>query len=115
MATVDTAGFYFGQKARRVTLKNLSFSLGFLNILSGLFGGIPVCHGNNGLTTHYRFGARNGWAIAILGLIFLASVFVFGNGLKTLFHLVPFSLFGVLLFYVGFQHALLARRVGSWK
>ena len=115
VATVDTAGFYFGQKAKRVTLKNLSFSLGFLNILGGLFGGIPVCHGSNGVTAHYRFGARSGRATVILGLIFLASVFVFGNNIKTLFNLVPFSLFGVLLFYVAFQHALLARRVDNWK
>lgn len=115
VATVDAARFYFGPKAKRVTLRNLSFSLGFLNILSGLFGGIPICHGSNGLTAHYRFGARSGRATVILGLIFLSSVFLFGDGIKTLFNLVPFSLFGVLLFYVAFQHALLARRVVGWK
>lgn len=114
-ATVDAAEFYFGKRAKKVTLKHLSFDLGIINILSGLLGGAPVCHGSNGLTAHYRFGARSGQATIFLGLLLLLLVFIFRNGINTLFRLVPLALFGVLLFYVGFQHALLAKRSDGGK
>ncbi len=111
IATTDATNFYFGEKAKRVNYRNLCFSIGLINLFSGIFGGMPSCHGSGGVTAHYCFGARTGIATSITGLFFLLSVFLFRENLINLFNFFPFSLLGLLLFYVGYQHALLAKQV----
>lgn len=45
IATADAARGYFGAAASRVTAGRLAVSLGLGNVLAGLLGGMPVCHG----------------------------------------------------------------------
>lgn len=56
VATADTAQRYFGPQAERVQPKALLTTMGLSNLLAGLLGGMPVCHGSGGLTAHVRFG-----------------------------------------------------------
>ena len=107
IATGETAEQYFKERARRVTPCALSRTMGLTNILAGFFGGMPICHGSGGLTAHHRFGARTGGANLIIGSFFLAGAVFFTKSVLTLFFLLPLSLLGVLLFYVGVQHACL--------
>lgn len=106
-ATAETSRQYFGEDAKRVTIRSLAASLGAANLLAGLIGGMPVCHGSGGLTAHYRFGARGGGANLFIGGLFVALALLFGKSIPDFFGLLPLSILGVLLIYVGFEHARL--------
>ncbi len=113
-ATADTARAYFGERAARVTPRNLLTTIGVFQLIAALFGGIPVCHGAGGLTAHYRMGARTGLAPLLMGTLCLAlALFVDGNVLPLL-ALVPYPVLGALLAFVGVQHARLARDLRGW-
>jgi SulP family sulfate permease len=107
VATVDVARRYFGEGAKGVTPRALCSSLAIANIAGGLLGGMPVCHGAGGLTAHYRFGARTGWAPIFLGILLILLGLLFGQSAVNLLALVPLSILGVLLIYVGIEHAML--------
>ena len=107
VGTKDVALKYFGEKAKRVTSGSLSISMGVTNIVAGLSGGMPVCHGSGGLTAHYSFGARTGGACIIMGGLCLALSLIFGNRAIEVFRLIPLPILGIMLFYVGIRHGLL--------
>lgn len=115
VATKDVAGRYFGEKAIRVNERSLSFSMGISNVAAGFIGGIPVCHGSGGLTAHYSFGARTGGSVIIMGLLCLTAGLVFGKSADKFFALIPHSILGIMLFYVGVKHALLIRDLKDKK
>jgi len=108
-ATRQTARDYFGEEARRVTYRSLSFGMGAAGVVAGLTGGMPVCHGSGGLTAHYRLGARTGGAPVIMGVLCLAAAGAAALHWPLPLGLVPTSVFGGMLVYVGLHHALLAR------
>jgi len=107
VATKDVARKYFGKQAEKVTERSLSIGMGIANIFAGLTGGMPVCHGSSGLTAHYSFGARSGGACVIIGSLYLGLSLIFRNGVTEIFKLIPHSIIGIMLFYVGFKHASL--------
>jgi SulP family sulfate permease len=108
VATADVERAYFGERARRVTPNRLAGSISAANLLAGLSGGLPPCHGAGGVTAHYKLGARTLWATFSVGAVFLALALVAGSSLPILLTvLAPGALAGMLLF-VGIQHALLA-------
>ncbi len=113
-ATRDTARQYFPVEGQRVTPRRLLATMGLSNAVAALLGGIPGCHGSGRLTAHYRLGARTGGAPLLLGLTFLAVGVLGGPGLLPLLGVVPGAVLGVLLTYVGVQHALLARSLRGW-
>jgi MFS superfamily sulfate permease-like transporter len=107
LATVNVSRRYFGDKAGRVTVRRLVYMIGFGNILSGLLGGLPFCHGSGGITAHYNGGARSNLSNYFIGSILFISaliVSIFG-GVQVIF---PALLLSVLLMTVGFMHVALA-------
>ena len=111
VATAETSRQYFGEEARRVTVRSLAASLGIVNLFAGLIGGMPMCHGSGGLTAHYRFGARTGGANLFIGGLFVTLALLFGKFIPALCGLLPSSVLGVLLIYVGLEHARLVEDV----
>lgn len=111
VATAETSRQYFGDDARRVTLRRLAASLGIANLFAGLIGGMPMCHGSGGVTAHYRFGARTGGANLFIGGLFVALALLFGKSIAALFGLLPSPVLGILLLYVGIEHARLVRDI----
>ena len=108
VATADVERAYFGERARRLTPNRLAGSISAANLLAGLSGGLPSCHGAGGVTAHYKLGARTRWATFAAGALFLALAIGVGASLPALLTLLaPGALAGMLLF-VGIQHALLA-------
>ncbi len=106
-ATTDTARTYFGPRAMKVTPRALLTTMGIANLGAGLVGGMPVCHGSGGLTAHYRLGARTGGAGLMIGALLVAlALFLDGNVLPV-FALIPYSVLGVLVLFVGVEHWLL--------
>lgn len=110
-ATTDVAARYYGERARKVTPRHLAISLGLGNLLAGILGGMPMCHGSGGVTAHHAFGARTGRANLFIGLLFLLLALVFGKSVADLCRLLPAPVLGAMLLYVGFQHARLVRDV----
>jgi MFS superfamily sulfate permease-like transporter len=108
VATSDVAGRYFGDKAKRVTPYSLSIGFGIANILSGLIGSMPVCHGSSGVTAHYSLGARTGVAPIIIGSVCLVLGLTFGKEAINIIKLIPYPVLGIMLCYVGIKHGLLA-------
>ena len=63
---------------KHATPVKTALSVGFMNLLSCPFGGIPVCHGSGGLAAQYAFGARTGLSMVILGAAKLLAGLLFG-------------------------------------
>jgi xanthine/uracil permease len=64
---------------------------------------------------HVQFCARTGGALVILGIVLLATAFVFSGSVATLLRLFPPSILGVILFLTGAQLALGACDVSKDK
>jgi MFS superfamily sulfate permease-like transporter len=94
-----------------VSTKKISLSLGVMNIVSAFLGGIPVCHGAGGLAGHYRFGARTGGALVIIGSLLAALGILYGDAIVKIFSLLPLAILGVLLFFAGLELTLSIRDV----
>lgn len=106
-ATASLEKDYFGTRAKRVTPRRLAASLGIANLLSGFFGGMPLCHGSGGLTAHYELGARSRKANVFVGGLCLILAFVLGRSLLSIVSVVPSFVLASFLFYSGFRHAKL--------
>ncbi|RJQ47717.1 MAG: hypothetical protein C4534_00665 [Gaiellales bacterium] len=109
VATADVSHRYFGPAAGRVTPSSLCASLGIANVIGGLVGAMPMCHGSGGITAHYRFGARTGGATIAIGAMFLLLALALGSSAVAILGMIPLAVLGFLLFYIGLEHALLAR------
>jgi SulP family sulfate permease len=105
-AEADLTREYFGDRARRVTPRALSASMGLANVVVALLGGMPLCHGAGGVAAHYRFGARTAGANMIVGALFLITGLVLGKGTLALITLIPFSVLGALLVFAGAELCL---------
>ncbi|HEY6007442.1 MAG TPA: putative sulfate/molybdate transporter, partial [Geobacteraceae bacterium] len=109
VATADTARHYFGQRGAGVTPARLSLSLGITNIIAGLTGAAPLCHGAGGMTAHHRFGARTGAMGVMIGTCLVVAGVFFGRSAPDLFTLLPPSILGVMLVFIGIEHGMLLR------
>jgi MFS superfamily sulfate permease-like transporter len=111
VATADAEREYFGDRARRVTPDRLATSIGAANVVAGVAGGLPVCHGAGGVTAHYKLGARTWAATAMAGSLLILLGVVFGSSLPGLLQLVPPGALAGMLMFVAIQHGLLAARL----
>jgi SulP family sulfate permease len=111
VATADAAQSYFGPRAIGVTPARLSLSLGITNVIAGLIGAAPLCHGAGGMTAHYRFGARSGAMGVIIGTCFVLVGVLFGKSAPDLFVLLPPSILGIMLVFIGIEHGMLMQDV----
>ena len=109
IATADAARGYFGAAASRVTAGRLAVSLGLGNVLAGILGGMPVCHGAGGLTAHRSFGARTGRAPIFLGTILVVLALVAGQVTGGALAGFPVWILAALLGVAGVLHIQLLR------
>lgn len=106
IAQADLSKDYFGDNAEKMTYTALCFSMAVGNLLSFMFGGMPMCHGAGGLAAHYRFGAKTAGSNLIIGGIMAGLALVLGAGFLYVLFLIPMSILGVLLVFAGGQLAL---------
>ncbi|KAI0009931.1 hypothetical protein F4779DRAFT_627486 [Xylariaceae sp. FL0662B] len=83
----------------------LGVSVAAMNLLGCWFGAMPVCHGAGGLAAQYRFGARSGASIILLGLFKILLGVVFGETLLDLLTAFPKTLLGVMVVAAGLELA----------
>lgn len=110
VASENTAQILFGPQSRRMTTRALSLSIGVMNLLSGSILAAPMCHGSGGITAHYKFGARSQKSNYVIGSVCLLLA-LFGASAVGLLKLIPTTILGVFLIYVGIQHAGLLRDI----
>lgn len=113
VATEATGKLLYGMRAERLTLKSIPMSMGIANIVSGIAGGAPMCHGSGGLTAHCKFGAKTERSGYIIGAFLIVLALFFGKSALIIISAFPSGILGVLLVYVGIQHGLLIRDIWS--
>lgn len=88
---------------KKTTRKSVAISVGLMNIITCPFGGLPMCHGAGGLAGQYKFGARNGASILLLGIIKIMISLTLGNILIILLDIFPQCILGTLLLFSGYE------------
>ncbi len=96
---------------QRVTEQRLAPSTGVANLVLGPIGAMPMCHGAGGLMAQHRFGARTGFAPALLGVLLLVLGLGYATDATALLALVPMGAVGALLLLAGGDLALSRRLV----
>ncbi|KAI9892793.1 MAG: hypothetical protein M1814_001214 [Vezdaea aestivalis] len=91
----------------------LGVSVGVLNLIGCWFGAMPFCHGSGGLAAQYRFGARSGASIIILGLFKLMLGLIWGDSLLDLLGRFPKSLLGIMVIAAGLTLAMVGESLNS--
>lgn len=111
LGTQRAAQAYYGEAASRVTPRRLLTSLGLGNLIVGLVGGMPYCHGSGGVTAHYRGGSRSWLSNVVMGgsLLLLAGLLWAGGGGLPEY---PGAMQALLLGVIGLFHIQLTR--ASW-
>ncbi|MDY6790872.1 MAG: putative sulfate/molybdate transporter [Thermodesulfobacteriota bacterium] len=115
LSNTDLMHEYFGQRAHRATYRSIANSQGIADVISFIWGGIPMCHGAGGLAANYRFGARTAGANIMIGSIFVLLGILLGNNAIVILNLLPMSILGVLLVFAGAQLALMIRDLSEKK
>ncbi len=129
VAVSDVAQQYFGPRASRVRPMTVCISCGLGNAVSGLIGGMPMCHGSGGLTAHVRLGARTAVMNAGLGTAFVVLGLFFAPQVTVLLGLLPIWALAAFLAYAGLRHAwlvmdlkgaslvlaIVAGGIGAWR
>lgn len=96
---------------RPVSESRLALNMGVINLVSPLFGGMPLCHGAGGLAGQYYYGARTGGANIIEGLLEVAMGLLLAGSIAGLFAAFPVPIIGAMMFLVGIEMTKFARDV----
>jgi sulfate permease, SulP family len=107
VAVDDVAHRYLGSAARRVSPSRVTLSCGLGNVISGVLGGMPMCHGAGGLTAHVRLGARTAGMNLLLGSALVGLGLFFAAQVPVLLGLLPVWVLSAFLAYAGLRHAML--------
>ena len=94
-----------------VNARQLSLSMGIMNLITPFFGGMPMCHGAGGLAGQYYFGARTGGTNIIEGLIEVSMGIFLATSIATLLTIFPLSIIGAMMFLVGIELAKFSRDI----
>lgn len=92
---------------------SLGLSVAISNLIGCWFGAMPVCHGSGGLAGQYRFGARSGASIIILGSVKLLLGLFAGEAVVPLLQRFPKSLLGVMVLAAGVELAKVGQSVSD--
>jgi len=96
-----------GKGASRI---GVTSSIGLMNCVGPWFGGMPSCHGAGGLAAQYKFGARGGMSILILGTGKVLLALVLGETLNSIIAAFPRTVLGVMLLFAGVELASVGAR-----
>jgi MFS superfamily sulfate permease-like transporter len=87
------------------SVTSIGLSVASMNLLGCWFGAMPVCHGSGGLAAQYRFGARSGASVIILGTLKLLLGIFLGETLVGLLRRFPVALLTVMVIAAGIELA----------
>jgi len=104
---------YFPGKG--ISHRKMTLSVGLMNIFCIPFGGIPMCHGSGGLAAQYRFGARTGGSVIMLGGLKIMMGLIFGAALFDILQTYPAAVLGPMLIFAGLELAKASKDVFKHK
>ncbi len=96
---------------KSLTVRKISFTYAFMNLINPFFSGIPSCHGSGGMAGHYTFGGRTGGSVVIYGSIYLFVGFFLSKGFENVIHIFPLPVLGVILLFEGIALMLFIRDI----
>ena len=86
-----------------ITRREVSISVGLMNLLLVPFGSMPNCHGAGGLAGQHRFGARTGTSVVVLGLGKVVLAVFLGGSALTLLDALPISVLSIMIAIAGLE------------
>lgn len=86
-----------------VGVTGFGLSVTAMNLVGCWFGAMPTCHGAGGLAAQWRFGARSGASVIVLGLMKLVLGLVLGDSLTGLVAKFPGPVLGVMVLGAGLE------------
>ncbi|KAF2726263.1 hypothetical protein K431DRAFT_280289 [Polychaeton citri CBS 116435] len=92
---------------------HMGLSIAIANLIGCWFGAMPICHGSGGLAGQYRFGARSGASIIILGLVKLILGLFVGEAIVPVLQKFPKSLLGIMVLAAGVELAKVGQSVSE--
>ena len=113
LAVTSLAATLFPNYPPTPSTTSIGFSVAFANLVGCWFGAMPICHGSGGLAGQYRFGARSGASIIVLGLVKLLLGILVGNAIIPLLQSFPKSLLGIMVLAAGVELAKVGQGVGE--
>ncbi|KAK0250934.1 hypothetical protein LTS09_014004 [Friedmanniomyces endolithicus] len=113
LAVTSLASTLFPTFPPTPTTTSVGFSVALANLIGCWFGAMPICHGSGGLAGQYRFGARSGSSIIILGIVKLVLGLTVGEAVVPLLQRFPRSLLGVMVLAAGVELAKVGQSVGD--
>jgi MFS superfamily sulfate permease-like transporter len=90
-------------------------NMGAMNVISSFFGGMPMCHGAQGLAGQYYFGARTGGTPILEGLIEISFGLFLSRSIASILTAFPMALIGGMMFMVAVQLGKGAVKLRGWK
>ncbi|EFX04251.1 sulfate transporter protein [Grosmannia clavigera kw1407] len=105
VAVSALASDLLGGSTTPASVTALGCSVGLMNLVGCWFGAMPVCHGAGGLAAQYRFGARSGASVILLGLFKTTLGLLLGETLVDLLGFFPRGVLGVLVLASGLELA----------
>ena len=113
LATRQVVSDLFPQ--RSVTVRKISLTYSFMNLVNPFLSGIPTCHGAGGMVGHYTFGGRTGGSVVLYGSLYLLIGLFFGGTFGEVVHLFPKPVLGVILFFEAIAIMRLVRDTADSK
>ncbi|KAK0927803.1 hypothetical protein LTR91_003036 [Friedmanniomyces endolithicus] len=113
LAVTSLASTLFPNFPPTPTTTSIGFSVALANLVGCWFGAMPICHGSGGVAGQYRFGARSGSSIVILGIVKLVLGLTVGEAVVPLLQRFPRSLLGVMVLAAGVELAKVGQSVGD--
>ena len=98
-----------------LTVTKIGWTYTLMNMISPVFGGVPVCHGSGGMMGHYTFGARTGGSLLIYGGMYLLLGLLFSQGFAQVVQIFPMPVLAVILFVEALALMTLVRDLSSDK
>ena len=83
----------------------IGISVAAMNLSCCWLGAMPMCHGSGGLAAQYRFGARSGASIIVLGISKLFLGLLFGESLMAMLHRFPTAFLTIMVIAAGLELA----------
>ncbi|CAB9510868.1 Molybdate transporter [Seminavis robusta] len=90
-----------------VSRREVSLSVGFMNLILCPLGAMPCCHGAGGLAGQHKFGARHGASVVFLGGCKMILALLLGKYLLKVLEALPTSILGLMLVVCGHELAVM--------
>ncbi|RMI19218.1 MAG: hypothetical protein D6681_03080 [Calditrichaeota bacterium] len=110
-AASDACHTFWKEQARRVSPTRLGTSIGISNVIIGLLGGFPVCHGAGGIGAHAQFGGKTGGTTIIIGSVLVVLSLV--PPLSDFLFFIPVPILSAMLLWDSWRMMSLIRKLGQ--